>query len=129
MMEIRKHVKVIFVDDSEINHFVLRSLTSSYPDFEFLSMEKNGQELLKSLENNGMIPEVGIVDIHMPYLNGIATTRKLMKKYPDIKVYGFTSSSDDMERESMLKAGAFKIYAKDQLEALLEDIRMQKLLV
>ncbi|MCY4779602.1 response regulator [Sphingobacterium sp. UT-1RO-CII-1] len=125
----RKHVKVVFVDDSEINHFVLRSLTKSYPDFDFLSMEKNGQELLNSLENNALIPEIGIVDIHMPYLNGIATTRKLMKRYPDIKVYGFTSSSDDMERESMLEAGAFKIYAKDQLEALLEDIRKQKSLV
>lgn len=121
----KKPVKIVFVDDSEISHFVLRSMVSRSNDFDFLSMEKDGHDLLCALENKTAVPEIGIVDIHMPKLNGIATTKRLLKLYPEMKVYGFTSSSDKVEKESMLKAGAFKIFAKDQLKDLLDDIRQE----
>lgn len=112
----------MFADDSDIHHFYLGSLLPAFHGIDLLYAAKNGQELLTFLEDQEGRPDVGIVDLHMPILDGIMTAEKLMKRYPEIRIYGFTSSSDSREKATMLAAGIYKIYAKNELKQLLTEI-------
>ncbi|WP_437921565.1 response regulator transcription factor [Sphingobacterium sp. LRF_L2] len=121
-MEKERYTKVVFADDSEIHHLILENLIKRYLNLKLLYQAKDGSLLLEALENEEEVPDVAIIDLHMPELNGILTTKVLLKRYPQITVYGFTSSSDEKEKEMMLAAGFHKIYAKNELTALLREI-------
>lgn len=55
----------------------------------------NGKELLDTLSKTS-IPEICILDIHMPVMDGFETTRRLHKKYPQIKILAFSTDNTDV---------------------------------
>ncbi|TYP97746.1 response regulator receiver domain-containing protein [Sphingobacterium allocomposti] len=121
-MKLAKRVRMVFADDSDIHHFYLSNLLPAFPNLELVHMAKDGKGLLSFLEQQADVPDVGIIDLHMPVLDGLSTTRELLQRYPRIRIYGFTSSSDAREKEMMLQAGMCKIYAKNELRELLAEI-------
>lgn len=72
----------------------------------------NGIELLRLLKTCNSLPEACILDIEMPLMDGIATTRVLRVRYPDIKVVALTLTQDNDKKKRILEAGASSVLFK-----------------
>lgn len=112
-------IKIAMADD----HVMVRDgikavLERKGKDIELAGDFSNGKDLLEFAENSGA--DIYIVDISMPLLNGIETTRKLVKKHPGAKVVILSMYDDRITVEKSLKAGAkgFVVKMSDTQEML-----------
>jgi DNA-binding NarL/FixJ family response regulator len=96
-------IRVLIADDHPVFRFGLHSLVSSMPDMEVIGEATNGEtavELSASLK-----PDIILMDINMPGLNGIEATRKILKDQPRIGILVITMFDDDSVFDAM-QAGA-----------------------
>lgn len=115
-------VRVLIVDDHKIMREGLRSLLEKQPDTEVAAEAENAREALQLVEE--VKPDIVIMDVVMPSLNGIEATRRLLAKIPSIKVIALSMYSDKRFVMEMLRAGAAGYLLKDcAFEELDEAIR------
>lgn len=115
-------IGIAIVDDNAIELMRMKVILSQYQQFNLLLSASNGKELIEALAQLETLPEICIVDYHMPIMNGVETTRTLAKLYPAMKIYGYTSSTTPEEIEAFLASGARKVYPKDANGFICEDI-------
>ena len=77
---------VVVVDDHILLSQAIGGLVEAFEQFTVLYICMNGQELLDKLRNPKNIPDVVLMDVNMPILNGIETTEILHENFPQIKV-------------------------------------------
>jgi two-component system, NarL family, response regulator NreC len=100
----------------------LRSLLEKQPDIEAVTEAESAQKALKLVEE--FTPNLIIIDVVMPSLNGIEATRRILSKTPTIKVIALSMYSDKRFVMEMLRAGASGYLLKDcAFEELDEAIR------
>ncbi len=104
-------VRVIIADDHKIFREGLRVLLESLGDIEILGEAENGRLLLKLIRKDE--PDLVIVDVAMPDMNGIEAARQIKSFNPDIKVLALSMHSDSRFVTQMLKAGANGYLLKD----------------
>ncbi len=104
-------IKVVIVDDQEIVREGLKMILSLYEEIEIIGEASNGQELLKLIETK--MPEVVLMDIRMPVMNGIEATKLMKEKYPNIKIIILTTFNEDEYIFEGLKNGANGYILKD----------------
>jgi two-component system, NarL family, response regulator NreC len=97
-------IKILLADDHKIVREGLRMLLSKQSDFEILGEANTGRSAVTLALQ--LIPDVIIMDITMPDLNGIDATEQLMKKLPALKIIGLSMHFDKRFITKMLKAGA-----------------------
>lgn len=119
---------VVIVEDHVLLSQAIASLVNSFKDFNVLYTCKNGKELLTKLKTPNNIPDIILMDVNMPILNGIETTEIVKNDYPKINVIALSVEENDTTIIKMLKAGAkgylLKDVEKDVLElALTETIK------
>jgi len=115
-------IKVILADDHQIVRHGLRSLLEAEPDMKVVAEADNGREALRMARE--LSPQIIIMDISMPDLNGIEATRQILTESPKIKVIALSMHSDSLFILNMLKAGASGYLLKDcALEELVKAIR------
>jgi len=115
-------IKIILADDHQIVRQGLRSLLAGEPDMEVVGEADNGHETVKLVEQ--LDPDVVIMDISMPDLNGIEATRRLLAECTGVKVIALSMHSDSLFVLNMLRSGASGYLLKDcALEELVEAIR------
>ena len=115
-------IRVIIVDDHKIMREGLRSLLEKQPDIEVVAEADSAQQALKLVQE--MTPDVVIIDVVMPSLNGIEATRRILAKLPTVKVIALSMYSDKRLVMEMLRAGASGYLLKDcAFEELDEAIR------
>ncbi|GAA3629982.1 response regulator transcription factor [Flavivirga jejuensis] len=119
---------IVIVEDHILLSQAIASLVNSFKDFNVLYTCKNGKELLTKLKTPKNIPDIILMDVNMPILNGIEATEIVKKEYPTIKVIALSVEENDITIIKMLKAGAkgylLKDVEKDVLElALIETIK------
>ncbi len=113
--------KVVVVDDHFLLSQAIGGLVQDFADFEVMYLCKNGSELLEQLKDPKNIPDLILMDIKMPILNGIETTAILKKEYPSIKVLALSIEEDEYTILKMLRAGACGYLMKDTKKAILEE--------
>jgi len=96
--------KVMLVDDHQIVREGLRSLIEKNGDMEVVGEAGDGRTAI-SLSSK-LQPQVVLMDVSMPELNGIEATRQLLKKYPQVKVLGLSVHVRKSYVSDMLQAGA-----------------------
>jgi len=104
-------IKVLLGDDHRIMRQGLRALLEKEPDIEVIGEAEDGYstiELARKLK-----PQVVVMDITMPNLNGIEATRHIIKEVPGVKVLALSMHVDQRFVEEMLKAGATGYLPKD----------------
>ncbi|SMO58267.1 response regulator transcription factor [Gracilimonas mengyeensis] len=98
------NVRITIADDHEIVRDGIRLLLEDEPGFEIISEAENGKEACEACGKYN--PDLVIMDITMPKMDGIEATKKIKKEYPDIKVLALTMLSEDQHIRKMIKAGA-----------------------
>jgi DNA-binding NarL/FixJ family response regulator len=104
---------VVVVDDHILLSQAIGGLVDAFEQFTVLYTCMNGQELLDKLKNPKNIPDVVLMDVNMPILNGIETTTLLHENYPNIKVLALSIEEDEAVILKMLRAGAKGYLLKD----------------
>jgi DNA-binding NarL/FixJ family response regulator len=97
-------VRILLVDDHKIIRDGLRAILEKQVGMEVVGEAANGHEAIALLPE--VRPNVVIMDVTMPGLNGIDATRRIASAFPDVKVIGLSMNSDRRYVLAMLSAGA-----------------------
>jgi len=99
-----KRIAVLLVDDHTIVRQGLRLLIEADGDIEIVGEAKTGREAVQMTRD--LRPEIIVMDIAMPLLNGLEATRQILKAFPATKVLILSAHSDPEYIEQIVKAGA-----------------------
>ncbi len=97
-------IRVLLADDHTIVRQGLIALLESHEDIEVVGEAENGRQAFEKAEQ--ISPDIVVLDITMPYLNGIEATRKIKKLNPEIKVIVLTVHDSEEYVHQILQAGA-----------------------
>ena len=115
-------IRLLLVDDQALFREGLRTLLSVWPDLEVVGEAGNGAEAVETAV--ALRPDVVLMDLRMPVLDGVAATRRLRQELPDCKIIVLTTFDDDEHVFDGLRAGAVGYLLKDvPSEKLVEAIR------
>lgn len=112
---------VVVVDDHTLLSQAIGGLVDGFDKFELAYLCKNGQELLDKLKTKRSTPDVVLMDVNMPILNGIETTEILKQDYPEIKVLALSIEEEEDTILRMLRAGARGYLMKDTKKEILKE--------
>ena len=108
-------IRLLIVDDQNIIRHGLKSLLEIQADLTVVGDAANGQEaldLIASLQQH-QLPDVILLDVRMPVMDGVATTIELKKHYPEIKILILTTFDDDEYISQAMNYGAKGYLLKD----------------
>lgn len=115
-------IRVLLVDDQALFREGLNTLLSVHADIDVVGEASNGEESL--LQAAALQPDVVLMDLRMPLLDGAAATRRLRASHPHIQVIVLTTFDDDEHIFEGLRAGAVGYLLKDvPSQKLVEAIR------
>jgi DNA-binding NarL/FixJ family response regulator len=115
-------IRVLIVDDVEQVRQDLRTVLMLSGEMEIIGEAANGVEAILLAES--LQPDVVLMDLEMPVMNGIEATRQIKDKLPDSALVVLTVSADECSLFSAIKAGAMSYIVKDaNIERILEVIR------
>jgi len=103
-------IRILVVDDHQMFRESLRQIIESRNDMQVVAEADNGSSAIKQAEK--FKPDIVIMDIRMPVVDGIDATRQIKSKYPEIKIIALSSHSDRSYVEKMLQAGASDYLSK-----------------
>ncbi|MCP4418660.1 MAG: response regulator transcription factor [Chloroflexi bacterium] len=115
-------IRILLVDDQALFREGLRTLLSVHDDLRVVGEAGNGQEAVTAVAQ--LSPDVVLMDLRMPVLNGVAATSQISESYPNSRVIVLTTFDDDDYVFDGLRAGAVGYLLKDVPSAkLVEAIR------
>ncbi|HUQ57001.1 response regulator transcription factor [Lentzea sp.] len=115
-------IRLLIVDDQQLVRAGLRMLCESAPDLEIAGEAADGAQAVR--EAARCRPDVILMDLRMPVVDGIAATRKILADDPDARVVALTTFDDDDHLYPALAAGAHGFLVKDSApEELLAAVR------
>ena len=121
-MQELKPIRVMLAEDHAIVREGLRSLLERQPDMEIVCEAEDGRMAVERARE--LLPDVVIMDITMPNLNGIESTRQIINEFPQIKVIALSVHSKRRFVADMLRAGAAGYVLKEcPLDELVQAIR------
>jgi len=97
-------IRVVVVDDHALLRDGTRSLLEAHPDLHVVGEAKSGEVALALV--NQLHPDVVLMDIALPEMNGIEVTRALTRDHPDVRVLMVSAYDEDVYIRSALEAGA-----------------------
>ena len=116
------NIRILLVDDQNLFREGLRTILSVQPDLEVVGEAANGQEAIS--QAIALQPQVILMDLRMPVLDGVAATRQLRTEVPNSRVIVLTTFDEDEYVFEGLRAGAVGYLLKDVAsEKLVEAIR------
>lgn len=104
--------QVAIVDDHTLFRKGLAALIGSFPDYQVTLEAGNGEEFIAQLKNN-KLPDVVLLDISMPGMDGFATCQWIRDHYPDMKVLALSTMDADTAIIRMIRSGAKGYILKD----------------
>ena len=104
-------IGILFVDDHEVFHDCIRHLFNTREDMRILAVANNGQTALRLTRE--LLPDVVVMDVRLPTLNGIEATRQILQIHPQSRVVGLSGCADRQTVVEMLRAGARGYVVKD----------------
>ena len=97
-------IKILIADDQELIRQSLMIILDNVPDFEVVDCVADGIEVMASVKQEK--PDVILMDIRMPRMDGVVCTQRIKELYPDIKIIILTTFDDDEYVFNALKFGA-----------------------
>jgi DNA-binding NarL/FixJ family response regulator len=97
-------ITIVLADDHRVVHEGLRSLIEAEPDLTVIGEANDGLEAMRLTEN--LQPNVLLVDLAMPGLNGLEVTRQVRKKFPHIRIIVLSMHANEAYVVEALRSGA-----------------------
>lgn len=117
-----KKITILLADDHSVVRQGFRRILESQPDMEIVGEASNGREAIERATT--LSPDVVVMDVAMPELNGIEATRRLMESSPRTRVLALSMHKDAVYVREILRAGARGYLLKDAIDAdLLAAVR------
>lgn len=104
---------IAIVDDHTLFRSGLAALLTEFGQIHIVFQAANGQELQERISQGKILPEVILMDINMPLMDGRQTTAWLKQHYPEIKVIALSMFNEEKEVIAMLRAGACGYLVKE----------------
>jgi NarL family two-component system response regulator LiaR len=112
-------IRILIVDDHKVVRKGLRTFIAVHDDLELVGEAGNGEEAIEQCA--ALQPDVVLMDLKMPVMDGPTAIRHIRERFPEIKIVALTSFDDDTMAQRALKAGAigylFKDVEEDELMA------------
>lgn len=99
-------IKIAFIDDHDLLRKGICDFIRDDDNFEIVFDAENGKSALQKMEQTDVVPDVMIVDINMPVINGFDTAKALLKKYPQTTILAFSVNDEVKDVVKMLHCGA-----------------------
>jgi len=106
-------VKIVLADDEVLFRKGISFLIQREPNFEVLFEASNGEELLSYFDACNSYPDIVLMDLKMPLLNGVETTKIIHQKYPNTKIIALTSYNTPSFISNMIRVGASSYLVKN----------------
>ena len=115
-------IKILIADDHPSFRRVLGTVLSDTPDLEVIGEASNGQEAIEKIGE--LKPDVVLMDLRMPEINGVKATAAIREKFPEVKVIVLTLFDEADDLFNAVKAGAKGYLLKSvELDGLVASIR------
>lgn len=114
--------RILLVDDHALVRAALARTLEPVPEFSVVGQAADGWEAIEQVEQHS--PNVVLMDVNMPRLNGIEATKLIVSALPEVKVIGLSMHDADVMAHRMLEAGAVAYVPKSApLHELIDAIR------
>ena len=117
-------IKVIIVDDVLMTRLGLSQMFRKIETAEIIGEAENGKAFLEIIELK--MPDVVLMDIKMPVMDGLEATKRALNKYPNLKIIAFTADSNESAIEEMILSGAkgflLKSVSVSELQKAIETV-------
>lgn len=111
-------LRILIADDHEVLRKGVRELIEGHPDWQVCGEASDGEQALELAHREK--PDIAVLDVTLPILNGVALTQRILKECPGVKVLLFTMRDDDETVRNGLAAGARGYVLKSDSESHLE---------
>lgn len=101
-----KKIRIAVADDQTLFLEGLVNLLSTNPEFELVGQAENGRVMLDQLKNIETLPDIALIDMNMPVMNGVELNAVLHREYPSIKVIVLSVHGEERYMSKMIEAGA-----------------------
>jgi DNA-binding NarL/FixJ family response regulator len=117
-----RRIRVLLADDHQLVQDGLRLLLASCEDIEIVGLACDGRQAIDLAVQ--LRPDVVVMDVDMPEVDGVEATRWIHERLPDVRVIGLSMLSEPSVAQSMIAAGAVRYLTKTSSpEVLLEAVR------
>jgi DNA-binding NarL/FixJ family response regulator len=109
-------IKIVLVEDQEIVRRCLKTLLGTMPNFQVVGEAEDGERaiaLVETLNATSVLPDVVLMDVRMPVMNGVEATRSLCQQFPETKILVLTTFNDSQYVAEALRLGAKGYLLKD----------------
>ncbi len=105
MIKTGKNIQVAIADDHSLLRNALARLINGFEGYNVMMEADNGRELIAKIQQN-VLPDIVLVDVNMPEMDGFETTQWLHKKYPQLKILALSMLSDERTIIKIFRLGA-----------------------
>jgi DNA-binding NarL/FixJ family response regulator len=117
------------VDDHQLFLKSLSLMLTSFKDYDVIIEALNGKDLQGKMITGKVVPDIMLIDVNMPVMNGVETTEWIHTHYPSVKLVALSMNDDDKTIIEMIKAGCCAYLLKDthpnELEKALAEINLK----
>ncbi|MEO9570633.1 MAG: response regulator transcription factor [Polaribacter sp.] len=106
-------INIVIADDEELFRKGMRFLLEREPNFNITYEAENGKKLIEFISNTEEFPDIILMDLKMPEINGVEATKIIHKTYPNIKIIALTSFDGKSFITNMIDVGASSYLLKD----------------
>jgi DNA-binding NarL/FixJ family response regulator len=113
-------INIGLVDDHVLFSKSLATLLHTFNGFEVIVDARNGAELIEKFNTLTPLPDIMLIDVEMPVMNGPQTTKALREKYPEMRLVALSMNDNDNSVINMVRAGCCSYLLKDCSPEILE---------
>ncbi len=111
-MKASKQFRIILADDHVLLRDALANLIGSFDECRVIAVASNGKELVQVIEN-GQLPDIVLLDLNMPLMDGYETAKWLQKKHPGVRILILTMYDSEIALIRLLQVGVRGFLKKD----------------
>ena len=98
--------KIAIIDDHVLIAQAIKGIISNFTNFEVLFECENGKEFISAISRKKQVPDIVLLDISMPIMNGFETAKWLQEHHPEVMIMVLSMQTDEESINKMIKNGA-----------------------
>lgn len=115
-------IRIALADDHQLVRKGIRLLLESIDGFKVVAEASNGKELIEEIANINRLPDIALIDVNMPVMDGHETVSVLRAKYPDLRLIALSVNNDLYVIREMVRLGANAYLFKDSSPAVFKTV-------